>query len=325
MIKRALCIGINDYPTSPLRGCVPDAKRMFRLLSQNGDSTTNFDCKLLTTESGNQVSLAAMKLAIENLFTTYADSAVLYFSGHGTKNVYGGYLISQDGTTSNPGFAFDDLLKLVRRSPVREITIIVDCCHSGAMGDTGESDTQMVKLREGVSILTASGADEFALENGKGGVFTSIVANALDGQAADILGAITVAGIYNQADSLLTAWEQRPMFKSHLSRMLPIRHVHGKTTVEKLRRINEYFPTVDYEHRLDPEYEPNKVEIPIAEATVNPVKEALFAELQALRALGLVEPLAPEEHMYFAAIHRGRCRLTPLGQFYWSMVNKRKI
>jgi hypothetical protein len=32
-----------------------------------------------------------------------------------------------------------------------------------------------------------------------------------------------------------------------------------------------------------------------------------------------------EEHLYYAAINRRSCRLTPLGQFYWTLANTGKL
>jgi hypothetical protein len=325
MSRRALFIGIDDYPTDALNGCVKDAKAMFRLLEKHESGKPNFTCKLLVLSDGKPVTKERMQNAIEELFAHEADAALLYFSGHGSKNIYGGYFVSQDGTLATPGVAFKDILRLVKDSPVKEVTIIADCCHSGALGNTGDRRTKTVKIREGVSILTASTSDQFAWGNEFGGVFTSIIVNALEGQAADIRGIITAASIYYQADSLLTAWEQRPMFKSHLSRMKPLRRVKPKYPTSKLRKIREYFPTLDFEFRLSPEFEPDKSNMPPERRNINKAKEAMFSELQAMRALGLVEPKPPHKHMYFAALESGRCRLTRLGQFYWWLVEKKRF
>ena len=41
-MRRALLVGINDYPSAPLAGCVDDAKAMQRLLHRNHDGRVNF-------------------------------------------------------------------------------------------------------------------------------------------------------------------------------------------------------------------------------------------------------------------------------------------
>lgn len=45
MTKKALIIGIDDYPGSPLHGCVKDAEEIAGLLEDNGDGSPNFEVK----------------------------------------------------------------------------------------------------------------------------------------------------------------------------------------------------------------------------------------------------------------------------------------
>jgi hypothetical protein len=81
-----------------------------------------------------------------------------------------------------------------------------------------------------------------------------------------------------------------------------------------LNDITKHFKAPDTLHKLSPAYEP----------TAEPkskLKEAKFAELQKLTKARLVEPVHPHEHMYFAAMENGACRLTNLGHFYWLLSN----
>jgi Caspase domain len=324
-MKRALIVGIDDYPTSPLHVCVRDARRIATLLSENGDGTHNFDCELLCSSKDLMVTRALLWQRLQFLFSQKADGALFYFSGHGSTNLLGGYLISQDGDKTNPGIAFQDLIALVQKSPIPEITLIIDCCYSGELGNVEGRYGEVAMLREGVSILTASSDTQVALTGFDGSVFTSILAHALSGEAADILGMITVASIYYHADNLLTAWDQRPMFKCHLSRMLPLRHVAPKISMALLKQICTYFPTIDHEHRLDPEYEPYKNAAHVENIRVNKDKETVFAALQAFRNVDLIEPLPPHKFMFWAAMENGGCRLTYLGKFYWKIVYKQML
>ena len=45
MNNKALVVGINDYPTCPLVGCVNDAEEIGKILSENGDGSPNFEVK----------------------------------------------------------------------------------------------------------------------------------------------------------------------------------------------------------------------------------------------------------------------------------------
>jgi hypothetical protein len=45
-MKRALIIGIDDYPTAPLSGCVNDADAIANTIERNGDGSPNFSVHL---------------------------------------------------------------------------------------------------------------------------------------------------------------------------------------------------------------------------------------------------------------------------------------
>jgi hypothetical protein len=200
---------------------------------------------------------------------------------------------------------------------IKEIVIILDCCHSGSMGANVLSDSQQTLIREGVSILTASRTSQYAMETGGAGVFTSLIHDALDGGAADALGNVTAASIYGYSDQALGAWDQRPLFKSHVSKLLPIRKCKPKASLGTIRKLTQYFPNPHEHLQLDPTFEPD-------ENHGHKENEEIFKNLQRLRAAGLVEPVG-EEHMYYAAINSKQCKLTALGRFYWTLVNQGRL
>ena len=178
-------------------------------------------------------------------------------------------------------------------------------------------DNQNAHIREGVSILTASRAAQTAMESHGRGVFTSLVCSALDEGAADVVGDVTVAAIYAYVDQSLGAWQQRPLFKSHVSKLIPLRKCKSAVEMETLRLLPKWFRAADAELPLDPSFEP--------EAEPKHLEnEAIFAQLQRCRAAKLVVPVG-EEHMYFAAIRSKACRLTPLGMHYWQMANEGRL
>jgi hypothetical protein len=172
-------------------------------------------------------------------------------------------------------------------------------------------------LREGVSVLTGSRASQPSIEEDGGGIFTSLICDALNGGASDVLGSVTVAAVYAHADQALGAWEQRPLFKSHVSRFVPLRENTPEVDPALLRMLPEYFPSPHDEFQLDPSFEPD------AEPK-NAENEKAFGCLQKLRAARLIT-LVGEEHMYYAAMNSKPCKLTPLGQFYWRLANGDKL
>jgi hypothetical protein len=315
-VRRALAIGIDEYKTAPLSGCVNDAVRVGNLLARNEDGSPNFDTIVLTAPQSH-ISRAEFDKAVRQLLATEADVALFYFSGHGAINDLGGYLITQDAETVTEGFAMRDLLALATKSPIREVVIILDCCHSGAFGSFSGLDPDVAWLREGIAVLAASRDSELALEIGGGGVFTTLFCDALAGGGSDILGRVTLGSIYAHIDLALGAWSQRPMFKSHLSRFTPLRQCEPDVDAAVLRLLTAYFPTPDFELPLDPSFEPD------AEPK-DEKNERTFAHLQKLRDVRLLVPV-DEKHLYFAAMNSKACKLTALGQYYWQLANEGRI
>jgi len=166
-------------------------------------------------------------------------------------------------------------------------------------------------LRPGVSILAASRGDQTSAERADGGLFTRYLAAALDGGAADILGKVTVAGLYAHVTELFGSWNQRPTFKTNVDRLHDLRTCAPALPKGQLRRLPELFPDPEGELALDPSYEPT------AEPR-HPEHEEEFGLLQRCRAARLVEPVG-FEHMYDAAMAGASCRLTPLGRHYCAM------
>jgi len=315
-MKKALIVGINDYPNSPLNGCVNDANAIGTILESHGDGSPNFGVKMMTSPSLS-VTRSSLREAIESLFTGDSDMALLYFSGHGYIKSTGGYLVTTDATRYDEGVSMDDVLKLANASKSKNKVIILDCCHSGSLGSPSISSDALAQLSEGLSVLTASRDYEYAMEANGSGIFTSLVVDALKGGAADIRGNITPGSLYAYVDEALGAWEQRPMFKTNVSSFTPLRKIAPKIPLETIRKITTYFSTPDAAHSLNPSYEDTE-----PSAIENNIK--IFKDLQKFQSVGLVIPV-DAEFMYFAAINSKSCRLTALGYQYWRLVNEKKL
>jgi len=315
--RRALVVGIDDYPAAPLDGCVNDAEAMRALLERHDDGSPNFDVKLVTSEN-ESVTRASLRSAIETLLSfDDAEVALLYFSGHGTENDFDGYLVTPDATSYDEGVALSEVLARANASRAQEVVIILDSCMSGALGNVPQTQSPHAPLREGVALLTSSRSGQVSVEVGGRGLFTELVRGALEGGAADVLGQVTVASIYAYVEEALGPWEQRPLFKAHVSKLVPLRVVDPAVDMETLRMLPELFSDPDATFPLDPSFE-------ITEEPSDPDNEATFELLQACRAAKLVEPIA-ERHMYFAAMNSTGCKLTPLGRRYWRMASEGRL
>jgi hypothetical protein len=324
-MRRALIIGIDDYPGASLTGCVNDARKIAATLVRHQDGSPNFECKVITAPEA-MITKATLRKNIEELFAQPAEVTLFYFSGHGTENNLGGYLVTPDARRYDEGVAMQEILTYANRSKgkIGEVALILDCCRSGRMGDVPALENDTAILREGVSVLTASRGSENAIENNGGGIFTSLVCEALNGGASDVIGQVTVASIYAYVDQILGAWDQRPLFKSHVSRLFTLRKCRPKVDPALLRLLPTYFPTSDYEYPLDPSYEQNKKPLGPEHQQHNLEHEQIFQHLQKYRDAQLLIPVGAD-HLFFAAVYNKLCKLTALGQFYWNLAKRGKI
>ena len=317
-MRKALIVGINDYSFGALNGCIPDANKITNILSRDYDDSPNFNCKKLIS-SEITITTEELKQGVIDLFASACDIALFYFSGHGSEPSAKSKscLVTQDAKTHTEGMELGFLIDLANRSTeVREVVIILDCCFSGDIANSF-LNSNMATIREGVTILASSHQTEVSMDTAKGGVFTSIVFDALNGGASDTTGLITVAAVYSFADKLLGAWDQRPVFKANVKRMLPLRKAKPLVPTEILRKLSIYFKIKDDLLNLDPSFEPD------AEPKGHD-NEKIFADLQKYNRASLLEPIG-EEHMYFAAINSKSCSLTPLGKYYWKLSKDGKL
>lgn len=319
-MRRALCVGVDEYGFGPLHGCVSDAERMMKLLRTHHDGAPNFECKSLLAPLGGPrdiVTRPRLKQAIEQLVKDKAEVALLHFSGHGTQNNLGGFLVTQDAKTYDEGLAMSDVLKLANDSRADEVVILLDCCHAGHLGNVPLIDNDKAMLRCGVSILTAGRGDQPSVEAGGGGVFTSLVVDALNGGAADLLGNVTATAIYSTVEAALGAWDQRPLFKAHVEKVVPLRKCSPPIHIDILRDLPSLFPVPAEDVQLCPECEESH-------PSMDPAMNLTFGKLQALNRVHLVIPIGAK-HMYDAALKSKTCRLTPAGRFYWRLARDGRI
>lgn len=322
-MRKALIVGIDNYTQYPLHGCCNDAKDMAQALSRNGDDSPNFAVKL----QNNVSTKAQLKQLIEECFSGDADVALFYYSGHGHIDNVGGYLVTPDFGVHDYGVSLQEVLNIANNSRCKDKIVILDSCYSGFMGSISSSGQATAVINEGVTILTASRSTETSVELNGHGLFTSLLLEALNGGAADITGHITPGGIYAYIDKALGPWEQRPVFKTNVTRFTPLRRVIPQVDISIIRKICTYFSDENAELPIDPSFEPtNSLEVKhdVIEPYANPNNTKIFSDLQKLEGIGLVVPVG-EEHMYFAAMHYKSCALTSIGKQYWRLVNNELI
>lgn len=316
-MRKALIVGVNYYSNiSNLPGCVPDAYSVNSALKDNSDGTKNFDTKIITSvDESTGISRKCLKQEIHDLFCDDNEIALFYYSGHGYVESTGGYLLTSDCEEGDDGLPMSELLTIVNSSPARNKIVILDTCHSGAMGNA-DPGNDIAYINEGVTILTASRKTQYSKDEGDGGTFTKLFIDAVNGAASNLLGYVSPGSIYAHIDQSLGAWEQRPVFKTNVKNFVSLRKVQPPIALSDLKKITELFKD-SYELSLDPSYEPE---------SPNPSKEnnEKFAILQKYNRVNLVIPV-DADHMYHAAMHSKSCKLTVVGEFYWKLVSEDRI
>ncbi len=148
MAKKALCIGINNYPGThmDLQGCVNDALDWAAALQGRGFAAT----VLIDSKATKAAMISSLGALIQG--ASKGDNLVITFSGHGT------YQPDTDGDEvdgldealcpydlqTNGAALTDDEIKMLftkRKAGVR-IVLIADSCHSGTV-------TRAAKAEEG--------------------------------------------------------------------------------------------------------------------------------------------------------------------------------
>jgi hypothetical protein len=317
-MRKALIVGIDYYSNvSELFGCVNDAYSIKSVLDRHSDGTINFSTKLeVATSDKSAISRRELKDLCNELFKDDSDVALFYFSGHGYVENTGGYLITSECKDGDDGFPMSELLQIANESKARNKVIILDCCHSGFAGKATGADNNST-LSEGMTILTASSESQYAMEENGSGVFTSLLVDALNGGASNLVGEITPGSVYAHIDQSLGPWEQRPIFKTNVRSFTSLRKVQPPISLSDLKQLTELFPKKEDVFKLDPTFEP-EYKGNIEENTEK------FAILQKYNRINLVVPI-DEEHMYFAAMNSTGCKLTILGEHYWNLIKNERI
>lgn len=154
MTKRALCIGINDYPgtDSDLSGCVNDCNDWAAALSGRGFTVT----QLIDAQANKAAIVEAITALVGD--AARGDTVVLTYSGHGT------WVPDQSGDEPDGrdealcpwdigqgNVLLDDELRGLFADRARGVRVLLisDSCHSGSVtkGDAAELDPGLPRAR----------------------------------------------------------------------------------------------------------------------------------------------------------------------------------
>jgi hypothetical protein len=302
---------------------------MSEALGRHKDEEINYDCRTLldTMEDGGPITRASLRQACQDLFEFNGDT-LFFFSGHGVLTNVGGYLCTTDAQSNDWGLPMQEIVELANRSRARDVVLVLDCCHSGDVANPAllsqRGANPLAVLREGMTVIAASGDRQFAVEAGGHGLFTAAVLDALQGGAADHMGWVTAPAVYAYVSRRFGGWDQRPMFKSNVADVSILRKCEPLIDRLKLRRLVKLFRTADLLYPLDPEYEPEDEHGNVKEP-VNRDKVEIAQLLKEYRDAGLLKPSVPNQQLYWTARRYGTVELTRRGVEYWWLVHNNKI
>ena len=332
MTRRALIVGLDNYQyAANLTGCVEDAKSVQQLIQRQQNGSPNYDCRMLlaSTDLNTLVGRVQLRQEIKQLFSDYAGEVFFYFSGHGAPSALGGYLATSDGVEHDVGIPMLEVMQLACNSRASDITMILDCCYAGSIGNTpmmnvGSPVDPLAMLRENLTVIAAARETQPALEAAGHGVFTRLLIDALDGGAADHLGWVTAPAIYSYVERHFGPWEQRPVYKSHATRVTIIRECAPLIDRARLVELEKLFAGPHDRLQLDPEFEPED-EFGNCKEPVNAVKVATAQLLKRFRDVGLIRPTVEGEQLYWTARKSHTVELTARGREYWRLVHYGRI
>lgn len=310
--RKALLIGINDYDhVKKLKGCENDVQMMEEVFQYHEKGDPNFSISKLLNETNDKI-----QSEIISLLTRDATMALLYFSGHGNVTDDGGFICGREVSEEHPGVSMDWIAEQINQSLIPEITVILDCCFAGELANEETDGIIFSRLRKGVTILAATTEDDTATEFLRKGIFTSILYDGLKGAAKDVLGHVTAVSLYSNAESILSPWEQRPVFKSFVKQLTPLRFCLPTVRKRILRQMvhEPYFPIKGRKIPLTSQMLEGEKVHQIG-------KEELYA-LAAFEKAGLLE--CPDRMPLLQAIMENQtCSLSPYGRHVWDLFSKR--
>ncbi|MFB2969287.1 caspase family protein [Aerosakkonema sp. BLCC-F183] len=231
MVRYALVIGIANYEKiSPnLPKAVTDAEAIAQILEKKGNfqDVERLPRRWIKEENRWEVALDK-KLTAKDLGEALKkfllekakhQEALIYFAGHGLEvaswtDEKKGFLATSDcSSDGRNGIWLDDLNKLIGKSEVSNLVMLLDCCHAGYALERKLLDDSLTAFGKKTDyyLITACRGFEKALEAKEHGVFTGAVLKGLGDDNADEDGRVSGDRLFDFITSELKGSGQEPI------------------------------------------------------------------------------------------------------------------
>ena len=279
MKREALVVGINSYPLlslalsrdANLTTPATDAEAIAQLLEKYGQfHVTRLPEIYLEGErqvdSQGEVITEQLEAAIANLFTppdkiSLPDTALLFFAGHGQRyqhpgEIFEGYLATSEASPYKHGLSMRWLQDLLKKSPVRQQIVWLDCCHSGELVNFEDEEFFVKGQAQDRCLIAASRSFEVAYEEwgGKHGILGGALLEALNPEQEEKSWVTNYTLVDSITEKLRTS-AQRPVFRNWGGEILLTGETEKITQKIKLAEFCPYKGLESFEFNdTDPEY-----------------------------------------------------------------------
>ena len=259
MSRDALVVGINQYQALPvLNAPAADAEAVATCLQSQGEFRVHRLPEVVKDSqavvgSRSKVTTQMLEDALVQLFKpkgkNVPTTALFYFSGHGLQREAGvqeGYLATSDTDLSkgNFGIPLNWLRRLLQQSPVRQLIVILDCCHSGELLAFHEADPGASAGTDRL-FMAASREYESAYESldDEHSVFTKALLSGLNPYRQEA-GKVSSYALTEHISQQLRGEIQQPLFESSgseivLTRVSGYKAAFSKTPISTFARLKK--------------------------------------------------------------------------------------